>query len=310
MTNRFEDLTGFEFSNVYVRTRNIIGFAAQRWPNTDPLEQRETAIFFYYPDDPPETKWAVRYLGQTVGVHGCAAFSPNERWVFVAGDGEVYVVGQGDDEWEGAISPRPNLYFSNAKSVRKGHAIAVGPNRKVFLRRLANDWIQLEDGLFPDRDQSDLEFAGFRDIDGFSETDMYACGGRGDLWHFDRSTWRQIAIPTNANLKNICCAEDGLVYITTAQRDILRGRNATWDVIGQDETSDTFESLVCYNKKVYISTVSEIFVIDGGEFKPANLGVPQMKSKAHLASGDGILVVAGSDQAALYDGQKWDKFLE
>src|SRR5262249_25938700 len=135
MAERYKKLPGFEFSGACVRTRQIIGFAAQKWPNSDSLEQRDTAVFLYYPQKPPEKQWAFRYLGEATGVHICATFRPNERWVFVTDDGQVCVVGQGDDDWEAPISKKPNLYFSNVKAIRKGHAIAVGSRRKVYLRK-------------------------------------------------------------------------------------------------------------------------------------------------------------------------------
>lgn len=307
---RLEELSGFEFNGCFVRTRNIIGFTGQKWENSDSLEPRETAVFFYYPDEPPDEAWAFSYLGEATGVYGCAVLEPEERWIFVTDDGEVYAVGQGDDDWEAAISKKPNLYFSNVKAIRKGHAIAVGPRRKVFLRKAANNWVQLVNGLFPQGDETDLKHAGFRDIDGFSEQDLYACGGKADLWHYDGKVWTRIDLPTNAVLKNICCADDGIVYITTNRKDLLKGRGTSWDVIDQEATEEVFESIVCYNAKVLISTVSAIYTVDDTGFREANLGEPAMNSRAHLGAGDGILVVAGINEAALYDGNTWSVILE
>ena len=310
MTERFKYLTDYEFSGVYVRTREIIGFAAQKGPFDDPLEQRGTAIFYYYPQKPSERKWGFRYLGEATGAHVCPAFKPNERWVIVTDDGEVFVVGQGDHDWETAISKKPNLFFSKVKSIRKGHAIAVGVRRKVFLRTAANKWIQLDKGLFPQGDNTELEDAGFNDIDGFSENDMYACGGKSDLWHFDGNLWKQINLHTNAVLENICCADDGFIYITTNRREIIKGRGEFWELIEQQETTEVFESIVSYSGKVLVSTVSEIYVVDGTKFKSANLGIPPMNSKAHLAVGDGILVVAGRNEATMFDGSEWTIILK
>jgi hypothetical protein len=38
---------------------------------------------------------------------------------------------------------------------------------------------------------------------------------------------------------------------------------------------------------------------------PAALGQPKMSLCTHLASGDGVLVVAGAHEAYLYDGSAW-----
>jgi len=311
MISRFEDLDNFEFIGCYIRTRNIIGFTAQQWlDDDDPLELHPIAVFFYYPDDPPEERWAVSYLGEATGVHGTAVFKPNQRWIFVTDDGEVYCVGQGDDDWEEPISSKKTLYFSNVKSIQSGHAICVGPRRKVYTRSKANHWIQLDNGLFPNQENTDLKNAGFSDIDGFTELDMYACGGKADLWHYDGNLWEKIDVPTNSILKNICCSDDGFVYIITNRQEIIKGRGQTWEVIQQDQTNEAFECIVCFNGKIFVSTVSEVYEITEQGLEKEKLGIPKMNSKAHLAVGDGILVVAGRDEATMYDGKSWSVILE
>lgn len=309
MAAKFKYLRGFSFGSCHVRTKSIIGFTAQKWPNNDPLEQRETAVFIFYPDKPDDRKWAYGAIGEATGIHGCAAFVPDERWIFVTDDGQVYAVGQGQHGYEQPISDMPILYFSNVKSVRNGRAIAVGPKRKVFVRSTSNRWARLDSGLFPQGDKTDLEHAGFRDIDGFSEQDMYACGGHADLWHYNGKRWTQIDLPTNAVLEKVCCSEDGVVYITTNTRDILRGRGAVWDIIAAGKPKERLESIVSYGGNVIVSTIPELYFVDANGFRLANLGVPKIKSKAHLASGDGILVVAGRDEAVMYDGQNWKRIV-
>ena len=311
MKKRYKYLEGFTFSSCHVRTKEIIGFTAQQWSNNDPLEQRRTAVFFYYPQKPRDRMWAIRGIGDTTGIHCCAVFAPEERWVFVTDDGEVYVVGKGDDDWEGPVNKNEKLYFSNLKAIHHGYAVAVGPNREVYIRKSANNWKKLTDGLFPEGNETNLKYAGFNDVDGFSEKDMYACGGRGDLWHFNGRIWRKIDVPTNSVLENICCAEDGVVYITTNKREMLKGRGEAWEMIQQDLTEEVLEALVNYNGKIIVSTESDLFVVEGNELQPADLGrIPEMNSKAHIASGGGVLVVAGEDEAAMYDGQHWTVILE
>jgi photosystem II stability/assembly factor-like uncharacterized protein len=302
----FEKYEGFEFISTFVRAWNIIGFAAQKWDNDDPLEQRDTAVFMYYPDAPAGRRWYAQYLAEAAGLHGCAAFLPNERWVFLADDGEVFVAGQGDNDWESPVSEVANMYFTNVKSVRKGHAIAIGPKRHVYIRKSANVWEKLSNGLYPNGDKTNLEHAGFRDIDGFSEQDLYACGGRGDMWHYNGDKWTIVDIPTDARLDHICCGEDGFVYVTTNRRDILKGRGNSWSIISQEETDEVLEAIVCYNNQIIVSTVSGLFVVNEDGFTRWESNYPKMESYAHLATGDGILVVAGSYEASLYDGEKWE----
>ena len=139
---------------------------------------------------------------------------------------------------------------------------------------------------------------------------MYACGGRGDLWRFDGSHWYNTDIPTNVGLKNVCCAKDGFVYVTTDRKEILRGRNDEWDIVTQDLTDEVFEGIVEFEQNVIVSTVSSLYRVDGGTFRPANLDEPQMESRAHIAAGDGVLVVAGRECAAIFDGSSWATILD
>ncbi len=303
---RYEALAGYQLVGCAVRRWNIISFWGQQWENVDPLDIRPTRVYFYYPDEPEGSQWAHRDVGETRGFRGCATTLPVERWVFVADDGEVYVVGGGIDAFEDPIVSKTYTFFSNVKRVSPGRAIAVGPRRKVFVRQGPDDWRQLTQGLFPQGDQTSHENSGFSDIDGFSESDMYACGGRGDLWHFDGTMWTPIDLPTNDNTWKICCASDGTVYVLTGRGQILMGRDHSWAVIGQDLTDQPLESIVDYNGKVIISTQDALFELDLGVLRPASLGeIPPMRSRSFLAVGDGILIVAGSTDACSFDGTNW-----
>lgn len=313
MTNIIND-AGLDFTGCFIRRRNIIAFTAIKSEADDPLETEDVAAYIYLPEgtpDRPGARWNGGEIASATGLHGCTVFEPKERCVFVTDDGEVFIVGKGESDWEKPVWKERRLYFTNVKSVRGSCAIAVGHGRKVYIRKAANDWIQLSNGLFPQGEDTELDDAGFDDIDGFSEEDMYACGGEGDLWHYNGNAWTQVDIPTNDELKNICCAEDGIVYITTDNNDVIRGRNAIWEIIDEDKPDEGIESIVSFNGQVLLSTESEIYTIEGEAFTPVDLGnMPEMNAKSYLAAGDGILVVAGSDEAALYDGKEWSVILQ
>jgi hypothetical protein len=295
-------LEGYEFSGCAIRRWNIISLFGTKWEDKDALETRDTAVFYYYPDETPDEQWAFAEIGASTGIHGCAAFQPKEQWVFVMDDGEVYVAGGGDNDFEMRISGEKGAYFRNVKGVAGGYAYAVGTSRKVYRREAKNKWTKLDDGLPATVSGDDI---GFDDLDGFGDSEIYACGGRGDLWLFDGKTWSRIDLPTNAQLWKICCGGDGLVYVLTDQRSIVVGRGTSWRVIEQDHTKDILEQLVWYQDRIYISTTDELFEIVNGVFVPCHLNVPKLESYARLASGDGILVVAGADRASMYDGSQW-----
>lgn len=118
-----------------------------------------------------------------------------------------------------------------------------------------------------------------------------------------------VDVPTNADLQNICCAEDGHVYITTGTNEILRGRDGAWDIIEQDVTGNALESIVDFNGKVIVSTIPELYYLDGNVLKVFEPKKPEVNSRAHVAAGDGMLVVAGDDEATMYDGKSWSVIL-
>lgn len=298
-------LQSFGVADCHVRSREIIAFTAQKWTVDDALEPRDTLLVFYYPLDPADEQWAVRELDQMTGIHGCACFQPQERSVFVADPGEVYVVGQGDDDYEKSIATSGVQHFNAVKCIAGGYAYAAGIGRKVYQRTAAAHWTLLTDATLTGTLPGDLDHAGFQDIDGFADNDLYACGGLGDLWHYDGKRWTREDIPTNAPLGKILCAPDGKVYITTGQRQLLIGRRGTWRVHKADIGKEMLAQIVEFDGRVWVSTDQAIYEVRGQDVVPAALGQPKMSLCTHLASGDGVLVVAGAHEAYLYDGSAW-----
>jgi hypothetical protein len=130
------------------------------------------------------------------------------------------------------------------------------------------------------------------------------------LWTFDGKRWSQIEVQTNAALKQVVCGGDGVVYIRTDQRNFVAGRGAAWRIIEQDKTQDIFEDMVWYEDRLFVSTVDTLYDMTKGVFKPSRLKPPPQESYAHLAAGDGVLLVAGANEACLYDGKKWTVVLK
>ncbi|HTV80441.1 MAG TPA: hypothetical protein VMF03_19465 [Steroidobacteraceae bacterium] len=302
---RYQYLDDYQFSGCAIRRSNLLTFFGQIWGDTDSLQTRPTAAFFCNTQKPADARWAYRKIGEATGIHGLPVFVPDERWLFVMDDGFVYVVGQGEDAPEKPVSKEKHAFFQTARCIEQ-HAYAVGPLRRVFRRDARNKWVRLDAGL----PKSSGDDSGFDDIDGFSASDLYACGGQGDLWSFDGKRWSRIDVPTNAALWHVVCGVDGLVYVMTDQRKFLVGRGDSWRIIEQDKTEDVFEDMVWYEDRVYVSTVDALYEIVKGVFKPSRLKPPAQESYAHMAAGDGVLLVAGSDEASLYDGKKWTVVLK
>jgi len=300
---RYKFLDGYEFSGCAVRRWNIVSFFGTKWEDKDALETRLTGVFYYYADEPPAKQWAYREIGMTTGIHGTAVLQPQERWVFMMDDGAVFVAGGGQNTQE-AITSEKAAFFSSIRTIG-GKAYAAGPLRRVFRREADARWRTLDKGLPSASKESDI---GFADIDGFGDNEIYACGGKGDLWAFDGTAWSRIELPTNAALERICCGEDGLAYILTDQKSFVIGRARSWGILEQDVTTKVLEQIVWYKDRIYVSSGDALFEVEKGVFQPCAVPPPQRSCK-NLASGDGILVVAGGNEASVYDGAKWTVIL-
>lgn len=248
---------------------------------------------------------------------------PKQRFLFVGENGDVVTVGGGNPftpqnyipnsrgdlfrnqnsdyvgNWD--ESSNHGLFFHNAKSIQ-GEIYTVNNKREVF-RFTNNSWIQLKKGL-PEYQNIVGQSLGFRDIDGFSESDIYAAGGYGDLWHWNGKKWSQIDCPTNALLKNICCGDDGLVYITMNKNTILCGRGDKWEFINQD-MADSFESIVWFKDRIYLSSSYQLFQIKEKKFSSAEEGKFRSLMWGRLSVGDGIMVAALDRRIGIYDGKTW-----
>jgi hypothetical protein len=310
MSSRYAPLEGYEIAGCAAFDRNLVCLWGQQWPDNDPLEPRPTSVFFHYADEPPGDRWAHSGIANATGIHGCAGLVPERQWVFVLDDGEVYVVGAGADDFEQKIVPDGRAFFSNVRAIGSGEVLAVGGLRKVFQRVHRDKWQRAGEGMELPAGGAARDPMGFSDIDGFDIGELYAAGEGGDFWTCRQSRWSRVDLGTNAALTHVCCAGDGFVYVTTGRREIYRGRHDQWALIQQDQTQQVFESIVDFQGRVIVSTESALYEIVKDRFLPAAFpGMPPMKMKAHLAAAPDVLVVAGKDEACLFDGKAWERIL-
>lgn len=185
------------------------------------------------------------------------------------------------------------------------HFYVTGFRRAVLRRDGIEKWTHISRELGTDKSKK----ISFYDIDGFNEDDMYAVGDEGEAWHYNGKEWIQLDIPTNVDFYSVCCASDGNVYIGGVFHTIVKGRNDIWEVINHEFTNNQFQQIVDYNGRLL--TVNE-WGNTLYEIKPD--GVTNMDTGDFdltggeclcLAVGHGMLLVAGRESAAVFDGKKW-----
>jgi hypothetical protein len=170
----------------------------------------------------------------------------------------------------------------------------------LFKRVDRNNWVEI--GPLPPYSKGEV---GFDDFDAFSESDIYAAGGKGDVWHYDGKAWHRISFPSNMWLETVCCGEDGYVYIGAQSGNLFRGRDKAWELIHRDNLSLTFKDMVWFGDRVYATSDYCLWEIKDGKVRDSQEPIDITICSGNLSVGDGVMLLAGHSGAALYDGEKW-----
>ncbi len=234
---------------------------------------------------------------------------PVEQVLFLGLRGEVFCAGSGDAHEE-VIRPNQSDSPSARGMMRgistiEGKAYAVGMERQVYRRDDANNWTCIDQTARPDPE--DKTVYSFEGIDGFSGSEIYAAGRRGEIWRYDGNIWTRQNSPTNMILTRVCCADNGDTYICGRVGTLIRGRYERWEIIEHNKTTEDFWGIAWYNNHLYLSTMREVFMLDGNELNPIDFGKDKPSSCFALSSADGVLWSIGAKDIMAYDGQEWTR---
>jgi len=168
-------------------------------------------------------------------------------------------------------------------------------------------WIKLDKGI--PRIEAETEH-GFEDLDGFSEWDMYAVGGHGDVWRYDGDSWSQCRFPSNEQLSTVTCAPDGNVYIGGEGCSLWMGREHSWQKVARGGSTILWNESVWFQDKLWLSSDYQLRVWDGQALQHPMDGDNKVVLSGHIDARDGVLVVAGSEYVDMFDGQQWHSIVE
>jgi hypothetical protein len=185
-----------------------------------------------------------------------------------------------------------------------GKAYVAAAWRTVYRREGPNNWTCL-----CGNDQEEIEAFkktnrdyGFNDIGGFAEDDIYACGGDGDVMHYNGKSWRQLYCPTNEELHAICCAPDGKVYIGSDQGSVVVGRGDQWEILKSKAPKPIYD-MTWFKDRLYIACPTYgIYELYEGTIRstPGTSGMGQVVKPERLSDGNRrVLVEAGADETAI-----------
>jgi hypothetical protein len=152
---------------------------------------------------------------------------------------------------------------------------------------------------------------GFESIDGTGPSDIYAVGFKGEIFHFDGSSWTQIESPTTSNLNRVkCVAADGcggstVVYACGESGALVRG-SGRWELIHTPGfTEDLWGGVEVYEGVVYVAYLGGLMRLERDKLVPVVTGLNPELDGYRLHANDGVLWSFGHDHLGYFDGNAW-----
>jgi len=305
-----EDLHGWIFTDCAVRTSGIVYLVARKdipheqassmWDNEIPT----LFVALYLDENIQGTIASQEHTGYNKPICGVAR-KPLSQGLLVERylvDGEVWAAGGGREGDEEQIDPG-NMPMTQRIKCINDYAYSVGGARSIYKRVDLGQWVKLDSG-FPEEEATSEQ--GFEDMDAFSESDMYAVGGDGDIWHYDGTIWMQEGFPSNMQLNTVTCAGDGYVYVSGMGGTLWRGRNSTWERLYLGNYTIPWNDVLWFEDKLWLASDYMLRIWNGKELVPVTDDKGQeLNYSGHMDAYDGLLVVAGSNRVMAYQNGKW-----
>ena len=198
--------------------------------------------------------------------------------------------------------PEEDRYGSfRSVSAIAGKSYAVGLRGMVYRLDDLDVWTRIDDGLSSEFD--------VQAIDGFNQNDIYAVGSSGELSHYNGKRWTKYDLPTNMNLTSVKCAGDGVVYLVGHDGVMIRGRRDSWSVIHHEETMDDLWDVEWFDNKLYVSTMTNVYRLQGDNLRQLDFKDNPPKSCYHLSTADGVIWSIGEYDVLSFDGKRWIRII-
>lgn len=303
-----EGLKDWLITDCSVRSHNIVYIIARQKVSAEKASLMWdhdilTRFCAIYTDNNPEQSLGWQELdGFNKPLCGVAQ-KPLSQGLVVArnSSGDVWAAGSGKEGPMEHIAPAQWPMTERIKCIN-GYAYSVGSSRKIYKRVDIGEWEKFAD-LPPGGDNPEL--TGFNDMDAFSESDIYAVGGHGDVWHFDGKIWMQMGFPSNVTLATVTCAGDGKVYVSGEGGTLWRGRESTWERVYKGDSSILWNDAMWFEDKLWLASDYQLRIWDGKELTPVTHKGKSVPIYGHMDACDGLLVVASPEVVMAYDGNDW-----
>jgi hypothetical protein len=300
---------GFWVTGCAVRDRNTVYLALVEELKgetcEDPHRSRLVALYLY--EVAPEERWGHQDLSDFDHPMLGACTIPIGQGIFVSRNGDTYASGSKKSAVE-KIGDRSHPPVITKVRCIKGRAYAAGVGMEIFRRKDIGVWELLpSQGLPADRFGKMPVFKGFADVDGFSESDIYAAGGAGQVWHFDGKSWRSCEFPTKQEILGICCGGDGNVYVCGESDLIYMLSNGKWSKIHEGtHTYYPFKNMRWFAGKLWVAGEYQLKHVIDGKLVEAMHNGQKISNHEYIDEGNGVLLLATSGgSVTLFDGDRF-----
>lgn len=251
--------------------------------------------------------------------------------------GQVFLKGAGEEREElvvkGDEGPATRGPLRCVRAIG-GQVVAVGSDRQVYRRKGPSRWEAFDHGLRPEgakveekpkkpagprvRQKGPIQGAakrpvaaaaqvGFEAVDGFSATEMYAVGRRGEIWQLDAGRWIPRTSPTTETITQLLCASDGESYGATDKGTIITGRGERWEKLAAHLPEPAL-GLRLFDGALYASTKKGLYRREGDKFvaiPPPKKDAP--KTYGALDASKSALWSIGGKDIFTFDGKTWTR---
>ncbi|KHD10074.1 hypothetical protein PN36_21325 [Candidatus Thiomargarita nelsonii] len=233
---------------------------------------------FFYPKT--EKQWGFEQLHYYYSLRACVLPAPDHTFVAVDADGQVItqtgITSNTGFNIEKKIPLSPDATVNSVREI-SGTAFIAGTDGTVFRREGPNHWTCLS-GNFPIQNEEEKQGVelDLNDIGGFSLNEIYGCGDKGGLCHYNGKQWKNLNSPTHQKLTTLCCASNGKVYIGGNNGLVIEGRGDEWRIILQftpkyavrnTGIGQEIRDMAWYKDRLYIVTDKGLYEYDKGRFQ-------------------------------------------
>lgn len=268
-------------------------------------ETRSLNSPFFYLAVARDGQWLTGGDGNWNGLALATANYPLAQVLVIGPQGQVHITGSGDRHTETIIdegfSPATLGLLRGAQTI-DGLPFVCGMKKQVYKRVDAHRWECISKEI-----AGGAGVHGFEAIDGFSQTNIYAVGWNGEIWHYDGSSWHKKNSPSSSILTDVCCAGNGAVYVLDREQHLITGMGDTWK---KEKTGLPVDlvSICWFQDRLYAASTRDIFVLnDSSVFEPIVIPGDYPATCGKLMQSGGLMASAGERDLFSFDGTNWTR---